>query len=200
MTPRPVAALLPLLFVLSSCATSNPDRPGDASPPPASFASCGELTAAPSSRGARPIGDPTEAPRLPELSLPCFADGLRVQLRDVRGPAVVNIWASWCAPCRRELPAFQRLAQRSQGRLHVIGVNSRDSRDAAAWIGADYGLTFPSLVDDEEQLLRELGRNALPLTILVDGQGRIRHVDASGALTEAALTVLVERHLGVVLA
>ncbi|MBO4205000.1 TlpA family protein disulfide reductase, partial [Micromonospora echinofusca] len=135
---------------------------------------------------------------LPALDLPCFTDGSTVTLAGLRGPAVVNLWASWCAPCRDELPAFQRLAERTAGTLHVVGVNSRDGREAARSVGLDLGLTFPTLADPQEQLSRQLGRNALPLTLFVDGQGRIRHLDSSGALDDATLTGLVRQHLGVV--
>ncbi|MER6595888.1 TlpA disulfide reductase family protein, partial [Micromonospora purpureochromogenes] len=134
---------------------------------------------------------------LPSLILSCFTGGTPVALRDVRGPAVVNVWASWCPPCRKELPAFQRLSERAAGRLQVIGVNSRDTRSAAQSIGEDYGIRFPMLFDQGEALQRELGRNALPLTLLVDAQGRVRHTDATGALDDARLAALVRQHLGV---
>ncbi|WP_446211733.1 TlpA family protein disulfide reductase [Micromonospora sp. IBSANI012] len=134
---------------------------------------------------------------LPGLILSCFTGGTPVALRDVRGPAVVNVWASWCPPCRKELPAFQRLSERAAGRLQVVGVNSRDTRTAAQSIGEDYGIRFPMLFDQGEALQRELGRNALPLTLLVDAQGRVRHTDATGALDDARLAALVRQHLGV---
>ena len=110
---------------------------------------------------------------------------------------MINLWASWCPPCRKELPAFQRLSERAAGQLQVIGVNSRDSRSGAQSIGEDFGVRFPILVDQGEALQRALDRNALPLTVFVDGQGRIRHVDATGALDDARLAELVRRHLGV---
>ncbi|SCF31686.1 Thiol-disulfide isomerase or thioredoxin [Micromonospora matsumotoense] len=133
---------------------------------------------------------------LPELVLSCFTGGAPVALRDVRGPAVINVWASWCPPCRQELPAFQRLSVRATGQLQVIGVNSRDSRDGAQAIGEDFGIRFPVLFDQGEALQRELRRTAVPLTLLVDAQGRVRHTDTSGALDDARLAELVRRHLG----
>ncbi|TDB70590.1 TlpA disulfide reductase family protein, partial [Micromonospora sp. KC723] len=148
-------------------------------------------------------GTPASAPaaddggRLPALILTCFTGGAPVALRDVHGPAVINLWASWCPPCRKELPAFQRLSERTTGRLQVLGVNSRDTRSAAQSIGEDFGIRFPVLFDQGEALQRELRRTALPLTLLVDAQGRVRHVDASGALDDARLAALVRQHLGV---
>ncbi|WP_422774508.1 TlpA family protein disulfide reductase [Plantactinospora sp. WMMC1484] len=135
---------------------------------------------------------------LPAVSLPCFSGEPEVAVGELRGPAVINLWASWCAPCRRELPAFQRLSTRAGDRLRVIGVNTRDSWPAAESIGVDFGLEFPSLYDRDQKLLRELGgRAVLPITLFVDADGRIRHRDETGALDDAELTALVRRHLGV---
>ncbi|MFJ6196097.1 TlpA family protein disulfide reductase [Micromonospora sp. NPDC092111] len=142
-----------------------------------------------------PVPAPAAGSLLPELTLSCFTGGDPVALRDVRGPAVVNVWASWCPPCRKELPAFQRLSVRAGGQLQVIGVNSRDSRDSAQSIGEDFGIRFPMLFDQGESLQRELRRNVFPLTLLVDAQGRIRHTDTSGALDDARLAELVRRYL-----
>jgi len=134
---------------------------------------------------------------LPDLTLPCFTGGPDVALGALRGPAVINLWASWCEPCRTELPAFQRLSERAGGKVRVVGVNTRDGRDAAQSIGEDFGLRFPTLFDPYESLRGALARQLLPITLFVDGQGRIRHQDETGALDDAALAALVRRHLGV---
>lgn len=137
---------------------------------------------------------------MPAVRLPCFTGGETVALDSVRGPAVINIWASWCQPCREELPAFQRLAERTAGRLHVVGVDNRDRRESARSLAVDLGLSYPNLVDRDERLRTELGQAALPVTLFADGQGRIRHLDGSGALDDATLAALVERHLQVAVA
>jgi thiol-disulfide isomerase/thioredoxin len=131
------------------------------------------------------------------VTLPCFSSGQQVRLADLRGPAVINLWASWCRPCRAELPAFQRLATRTSGSLTVVGVNVRDRRDAAQSLAEDLHLAFPTLYDPEQQTLLKLQRNALPLTLFVDARGRVQHLDVSGALDDTALAELVERHLRV---
>jgi thiol-disulfide isomerase/thioredoxin len=201
---RLAALVVPLLLVASGCTATNreaaPATPGGAAARPSPFADCAALSTAPSaaaSSGAGPSAAAGEAAALPELTLSCFTGGAPVALRGVRGPAVINVWASWCPPCRKELPAFQRLSERSAGRLQVIGVNSRDSRPAAQSIGEDFGVRFPMLVDQGEALQRALNRNAFPLTLLVDGQGRLRHTDASGALDDARLAALVRQYLDV---
>ncbi|WP_130509545.1 TlpA family protein disulfide reductase [Krasilnikovia cinnamomea] len=142
-----------------------------AAPPgqPSPFADCAALAAPPSAGPGLPAGA-----ALPDLELPCFTGGAPVRLADLRGPAVVNLWASWCEPCRTELPAMQRLAEASAGRLTVVGVDTGDDRDAAAGFAADKRVTLPTLYDRDRKLITALGRTTLPVTVFVDGQGRAR--------------------------
>ncbi|WP_320067755.1 TlpA family protein disulfide reductase [Micromonospora sp. RTGN7] len=202
------ALLLPLALLAAGCtATAEESTPSEPrkNTRPSPFAACAALTASPASAaptGATPSAPGAAAPggsgraTLPELTLPCFTGGDPVDLRAVRGPAVVNLWASWCPPCRKELPVFQRLSERAADRLQVVGVNTRDGRDAAQSIGEDFGIRFPVLFDQGESLRRGLNRNAIPLTVFVDADGRVRHVDTSGALDDARLAELVREHLG----
>ncbi|MDM4721294.1 TlpA disulfide reductase family protein [Micromonospora sp. WMMA1363] len=209
MRTRLAALLAPVLLALAGCTAAGGEgattRDGAAQGRPSPFQDCAGLT---TPAGATPHGavsesvpnaadPPAGGPPLPELTLTCFTGGAPIALRDVRGPAVINLWASWCAPCRTELPAFQRLSERAEGRLTVLGVNTRDTRSGAQSIGEDFGVRFPTLVDQGESLQRSLGRSAIPLTVLVDADGRVRHVDASGALDDARLAELVRRHLAV---
>lgn len=204
MRTRLATLLVPVLLAVAGCTGSGGEgtaatREGAAQSRPSPFQDCAGLTTAPTASAAPttvPAGPAPVGAPLPELTLTCFTGGEPVVLRDVRGPAVINLWASWCAPCRKELPAFQRLSERTEGRLTVLGVNTRDSRGGAQSIGEDFGVRFPTLVDQGEALQRALGRNAIPLTVLVGGDGRIRHVDASGALDDARLADLVRQHLG----
>ena len=93
------------------------------------------LRSAASTGSASSAGTPLPA-GLPDLRLPCFTDGSEVALRDLHGPAVINIWASWCGPCRRELPVMQRLADRAGDRLTVLTVDTGDGREAGASFAA----------------------------------------------------------------
>ncbi|WP_433530222.1 TlpA family protein disulfide reductase [Micromonospora sp. CA-263727] len=203
MTRRLALLSVPLLLLVTTACTAGteaptPTRPEAAAGRPSPFQDCTALTAAPAAAGA--AEDAAGGELLPELTLTCFTGGAQVALRDVRGPAVVNIWASWCPPCRKELPALQRLSERAEGQLRVIGVNSRDSREAAQAIGEDFGVRFPMLVDQGEAVQRALRRKFVPMTVFVDAGGRIRHVDTSGALDDAQLAELVQQHLGLTVA
>ncbi|MEU7777184.1 TlpA family protein disulfide reductase [Micromonospora parva] len=211
MNRRLALAVLPLLLAVTACTSGTADdepapRPA-AAERPSPFRDCATLNTAPTaatpgsgaSTSATP-GSGTSAPAaggqaLPALTLSCFTGGAPVALGAVAGPAVINVWASWCPPCRKELPAFQRLSERAAGQLQVVGVNSRDSRSGAQSIGEDFGVRFPMLVDQGEALQRELRRNAIPLTLFVAADGQIRHIDATGALDDATLATLVRQHL-----
>jgi thiol-disulfide isomerase/thioredoxin len=174
---------------------STPTRAPAAAAPSAPFADCAALAAPPE----RPDGSAAgagAAAELPDLTLPCFAGGPAFRLADLRGPAVLNLWGSWCGPCRDELPAVQRVADRAAGRLHVIGVDTRDSRTAASAFAADEKITMPTLYDDAERLRLGLGVASLPATVFVDAAGK-RRVYTGPALDEPRLAQLIREHTGV---
>lgn len=140
----------------------------------------------PARRGGRTI-------TLPDLTLECMAGGEPVRLSTLRGPLVINLWASWCGPCRQELPAFQRLAD--GGRVPVLGVVTEDSRDAAAWLADELKVSLPSVYDRSGALKAAAGELALPLTLFVAADGRtIVYRDV--ALTDQTLAQLVDQHFG----
>jgi thiol-disulfide isomerase/thioredoxin len=108
---------------------------------------------------------------LPDLNIPCFTGGRQISVHQIKGPAVINLWASWCGPCRLELPIMQQLADRSAGRLHVIGVDTGDGRDAGASFAAAKGVHMPALFDEDSKLQKAIASINLPVTIFVDGNG-----------------------------
>jgi thiol-disulfide isomerase/thioredoxin len=110
---------------------------------------------------------------------------------------LINLWASWCAPCREELPAFQRLATRAGDRMHVLGVVSSDDRAAAQSLAEELGVTFPAVYDRQSALRTRLAKAGLPVTVFVDAGGRISHVYNSRPLDDGALARLVERYIAV---
>jgi thiol-disulfide isomerase/thioredoxin len=159
---------------------------------PAGAGSAGTALAGATKAGAGSAG----AADVPDLKLPCFTGGQQVALRSLRGPAVINLWASWCASCRTELPAMQRLADATAGRLHVIGVDSGDDRDAAAEFAADHKVTVPTLFDRDSKLSGALGRPAIPITVFIDATGKRRVYDQVPP-DDAQLAALVRANTGV---
>lgn len=166
------------------------------STPSATPSSVGSALTAPDSVGSA-AATPSSADlvRLPELVLPCLSGAGSVRLSALRGPMVINFWASWCAPCRSELPELQRFATRMAGRVSVLGVVSRDTRPAAQSLAADLGLTFPSLFDQDMALSRALGHASLPVTVVVDGEGQI-FFTAAGTVDEKLLMAATRDVLG----
>jgi thiol-disulfide isomerase/thioredoxin len=193
--------LLAGVVLLAGCSGST-EKPAARTPSP--FAGCAALTTAPSAPTTAPPavagGSKSSAAgrRLPGLELPCFTGDQKVDIGQITGPAVINLWASWCRPCRAELPALQRLAGRYGDRLHVLGVISSDDRAAAQSLAEDLGVTFPALYDRQGALLPRLGGAGLPLTVFVGTGSQITYLHNSAPLDDAALTRLVRQHLGVV--
>ena len=94
---------------------------------------------------------------------------------DYRGkPLIINVWASWCGPCRSEMGSLDRLARRYGGKqFNVIGISTDDYRDAAAAFIKKSGVSFANYIDSKLRLENMLGANTIPLTVLVDGDGRV---------------------------
>jgi len=182
------------LTASAACGAENPGtEPGVRATEPTPFESC------PAGANVVPSGKPAGAPMIPAVTLPCFTGGQSVALARLGRPAVINLWASWCPPCRAELPEFQRFADAAGDGLIVLGVVTGDTRSAAAAVAKDTGITFPAVFDADESLRRGLGRAGLPITIFVDASGRVRHVyQASELLTQSTLETLAREHLGVV--
>lgn len=135
---------------------------------------------------------------LPQLELACLGDAGPVDLSRLRGPAVVNLWASWCKPCREELPLLARLDEQTGDRLGVVGIDVQDSDpEAAVQLAADAGVTYPQLVDPESTTRGPLRVVGLPQTIFVDAQGRMVATERVPYTSYDDLAAAVRRHLEV---
>lgn len=105
-------------------------------------------------------------------------DGLQgksKKLSDFKGqPLVINVWASWCGPCRAEMGSLEQLANRFNGKqLNIIGISTDDYRDRALGLIRQTGITFENFIDHKLMLEKMLGAYSIPLTILVDDEGRV---------------------------
>ena len=114
--------------------------------------------------------------RLPEISL-ADADGVKHKLSDWKGrPLLINFWATWCAPCRREIPLLKRLRhERAADGLEIVGI-AVDFRDAVQSYAREIGIDYPVLVGEQDGLeaIAAFGMDTVfPFTVFADRQGRI---------------------------
>ena len=111
---------------------------------------------------------------LREAPLYGFAGDYR-KLTELRGrPLIINVWASWCGPCREEMGSLERLSRRFGGKqFNIIGVSTDDDARAAAAFIARAGITFDNYLDKNLLLEHMLGADTIPLTLLVDAHGRV---------------------------
>jgi cytochrome c biogenesis protein CcmG/thiol:disulfide interchange protein DsbE len=114
------------------------------------------------------------------------AEGFRSLLGDLRGtPVVVNLWASWCEPCKREMPLLSAAALDRRD-VQFLGVDTLDSRSGAEAFIAEHAVSFPSLFDPDASVRTELGSFGLPVTVFFDADGnQVAKID--GELSRSAL-------------
>ncbi|MBF6593753.1 MAG: TlpA family protein disulfide reductase [Thermaceae bacterium] len=111
-------------------------------------------------------------------------------------PIVLNFWASWCPPCRREAPLLSRYGERYKGRVLFLGLNFRDGEEAALAFIREFDLTFPSGTDPEGRIGIDYGVYGLPETFFISKAGKVlaRQV---GEVNEKQLQDYLEQLLAV---
>jgi thiol-disulfide isomerase/thioredoxin len=137
---------------------------------------------------------------LPDVQLECIGaagSADRVAMARLGGtPTVVNLWASWCAPCVEEMPDLEKVHQAAGGKVRFLGVNTDDAVGNARARIVGTQISYPSVADPDKRVLRGLGATAMPATVFLDGAGRIVHRQF-GPMTESRLRALITEHLGV---
>ncbi len=125
--------------------------------------------------------------RAPDLQLESL-DGRQVSLADYAGQVVlINFWATWCPPCKEEIPAIERAyqAHRDEGFV-VLGINDGEAFEVIQAFAGELGITYPVLIDKRGDVAARYRRRGLPLTLIVDRNGviQVRH---EGYLTAGQL-------------
>jgi cytochrome c biogenesis protein CcmG, thiol:disulfide interchange protein DsbE len=139
---------------------------------------------------------------LPDITLPCLGRGPDIHLPEMAAgrPVVLNLWAQWCPPCRKEAPHFQALHERAGDRLQVVGVDYDDPQpERALALAEELGLRYPQLADPDKRLKAGLGvpLAGIPATVFVATDGRIVHVSQNVYRSEESLARDVRTYLGV---
>ena len=137
-------------------------------------------------------------PAMPDVVLPCLGGGPDVDLRaQAPGrPTLVNVWASWCAPCAEEAPDLVAFHERAAGRVGVVGVLNVDVVSRGLAFSRDFGMRYPSVVDDDGEVLRAFPPGP-PVTLFLDADGRVVHTRSGAFRDLAEVERLVALHLGV---
>lgn len=184
---RAVAALLAGVTLLAGCSSAKPI--GSDSDGQGYVSGTGAIT--------RVAVDEREA--APDFEGPLLGGGGDFRLADARGEVVVvNVWASWCAPCRKEAPELEQawMGLRPKG-VRFVGLNTRDDQPSAEAFVRRFAVTYPSVVDEAgERLLnfKSLPPNAVPTTLVFDRQGQIA-ARVLGEVSGATVRGLVEDEL-----
>lgn len=179
-TTRPGLVLIVLLLALTGCGVvGGAGKDGD-----------GSLSAAGITRLS-----PDERVRGPELAGRDLA-GVPVSLQEWRGEVVViNVWGSWCPPCRAETPVLNRLAAELEGEVRFLGIAVRESAATSLAFARKQGVPYPSISDSSGSLLARfaepLPAAAVPTTYVLDRQGRVA-MRVLDRVTYPTLKALVE--------
>ncbi len=180
---RPLVLAVAVAGLLAACAASPAGQPAGPAP---------TTQAGPAPTGARVAADAVR------LRLAGFAGGRGFTLPDDLGgrPLVLNVWASWCGPCRQEMPAFQQVYLQARERVGFLGLDYLDVEAAARRFVAQTGVTYPLAADPKGKAGARLGVASLPATLFIgaDGTVRGRHL---GAMTAAQLRAAIQRYLEV---
>lgn len=198
----PLAAMCVLVVLLTGCGTASvgPSAPGAARVEVDTPA----LRAAKADAGVEPCRPGSGAAvdgGLPLVTLACFGGGPDVDLSTLRGPMVVSLWASWCGPCRKEMPVLQSFFADHGDTVGLLGVDYQDVQtEAAMELVTESGVTYPLLADPNGDLDRAApfpSLRGLPFLALVDADGKVVHQEFTIITSEQQLVDLVEQHLGV---
>ncbi len=145
--------------------------------------------------------DRAEVTTLPEVSLAGFDSAVEVDLASLKGPLVVNLWASWCGPCQKELPVLADFDERYGDQVALLGINHLETRQSKAeQLIADSGVTY-DLLADPEGLVSDSPPfpyiRGLPFLAFVDDTGTVVHLEFAVIESVEELVELSERYLDV---
>ena len=161
------------------------------------MASCGV-----SARSAQPVGAVVACSTLKVdrtvskgISLPCLDQRSTINFNALRGPVIVNVWGSWCAPCLEELPYFVKLAATKKVQIIGVDVEERSMAKAKSFLIA-HGLTWPMLYDPDART-KSLFGFGVPVTWFIDKSGAVKYKQIGVIHSYADLTSMASKYLGV---
>ena len=173
---KAISALFICALLLTSCGTQSPKSLGNGQ-----VVSCSTIT--------------TNATKTSGTTLECLDGNSKIIVDAIKGPAIINVWGSWCVPCRQELPFLRELA--ATGKVKIIGIDVEEkSMEAARKFVIEQGMTWPNLYDRDGSTKGTFGMG-VPVTWYLDSDGKVvyRHIGVLNSKRQ--LFLQVEKHLGV---
>ncbi|QGN33804.1 TlpA disulfide reductase family protein [Microlunatus sp. Gsoil 973] len=180
------AVIISALLVISGCSTDSAGRDAQTGTENGYVGHDQQLTRVPVAKRVK----------APVISGPSLTDGKTIDSADYAGKVlVINVWGSWCPPCRKEAPDLQTASDKLGAKAQFIGINSRDPAKAApqAFLRA-HKITYPSIYDpDGSQVVKfdNLPPSAIPSTLVIDEQGRLA-VRILGTISTDTLVDIVD--------
>ena len=199
-------ALAALVLVAGLAACSGEESSGPLPGPPDVTVDSAELREAKERIGMAdcepgPGAAPVEG-GLPDITLACLGGGQDVNLASLRGPMVLNLWGSFCGPCREEMPALESFREQHGDEVAVVGLDVNDVHpDKALALAEETGATYPSLADPGGEVYGTealaFARRGLPAFVFIAEDGTIAGRASGGVESVAEIEALVAEHLGV---
>ena len=129
--------------------------------------------------------------------LKCLDGKSSIDVAQIKGPALVNVWGSWCGPCKQEMPIFVDFYSKYKEKVSLIGISveEADAQNARDFIKL-YGMSWPNLNDPDGRTRGSLGMG-VPITLFIDAQGKVVHRKIGVVTTIEELERDTQKYLGV---
>jgi cytochrome c biogenesis protein CcmG, thiol:disulfide interchange protein DsbE len=169
------AILLSALLILTSCGNSTPIITGE-------VVACNHI---------KLIDKPQE-----DLTLECLDSSKGVNIAAIKGPAIINVWGSWCDPCKKELPFFTEFYQTMDPQIQLIGVDVEEKRiEDGRMFARTHGIMWPNLYDDKSATRKYFGMG-VPVTWFIDGDGKVLYKKVGPFASTEELRTMTFKYFG----
>ena len=163
-------------LLLTSCGTTTPKSVGNGK-----VISCSTIA--------------TDENKTSGITLECLDGNSKVLLESIKGPAIINVWGSWCTPCREEMPYLSELA--ATGKVQIIGIDVEEkSMEAARKFVVEQGMTWPNLYDKDGSTKSSFGMG-VPITWYLNSKSEVAYKHIGVLKSKDQLFSEVEKYLGI---
>ena len=171
-----IATLLVSIFLLTSCGSQTPKSVGNGK-----VISCSTIA--------------TDTSKTSGTTLECLDGNSKILLESIKGPALINVWGSWCIPCRQEMPFLRELA--AIGKVQIIGIDVEEANmESARKFVIDQGMTWPNLYDKDGSTKSSFGMG-VPVTWYLNSKSEVAYKHIGVLKSKDQLFSEVEKYLGI---